>query len=115
MYIHFHYDEEGYHLLANYFKQTVIEKMPYIERITERILFLKREVDLHASAEVTKIPDVMAIREKSAQFGQNNDCDYICGPEIHHPCRIGLKKLFEDLVADEERLSTSMMFNWIAC
>ncbi|HOL96679.1 MAG TPA: ferritin-like domain-containing protein, partial [bacterium] len=52
MYFHFHCDDQGYDLLAALFKRTAIEEMLHIERIAERILFLKGDVILKASAEV---------------------------------------------------------------
>ncbi len=52
MYFHFHCDDQGYDLLAGLFKRTAIEEMVHIERIAERILYLKSDVVLHASSEV---------------------------------------------------------------
>ena len=51
MYFHFHCDDQGYDLLALLFKQTAIEEMLHIERLAERILFLKGEVEIAASAQ----------------------------------------------------------------
>ena len=44
MYFHFHCDDQGYLLLAGLFKRTAIEEMLHIEKLAERILFLKGEV-----------------------------------------------------------------------
>ena len=55
MYFHFHCDDQGLDLLAGLFKRTAIEEMVHIERLAERILFLKGEVLLTAADEVEKI------------------------------------------------------------
>ena len=41
MYFHFHLDDQGFGPLALLYKRTAIEEMMHIERIAERILFLK--------------------------------------------------------------------------
>ena len=48
MYFHFHCDDLGYDLLSNLFRRTAIEEMMHIERLAERILFLKGEVEMKA-------------------------------------------------------------------
>ena len=68
MYFHFHCDDQGYDLLAALFKQTAIEEMLHAERLAERILFLKADVEMRASGEVTKIHDVA----RDAQAGKGN-------------------------------------------
>lgn len=58
MYFHFHCDDQGYDLLAGLFRRTAIEEMMHIEKLAERILFLKGEVEMEASHKVEKIHDV---------------------------------------------------------
>ena len=50
MYFHFHCDDQGYDLLAGLFKRTAIEEMLHVERLAERILFLKGEVEMTVAA-----------------------------------------------------------------
>ena len=57
MYFHFHCDDQGYDLLAGLFKRTAIEEMLHVERLAERILFLKGEVEMKLSGEIQKIND----------------------------------------------------------
>jgi len=104
MYYHFLCDDQGLDLLASLFKRTAIEEMLHIERLAERILFLKGEVELAASAEVEKIQDVQAMiewackaEEKTIQDynGFANDCSAHADSQS--------KRLFEDLIVDEER------------
>ncbi|MFZ5830982.1 MAG: ferritin-like domain-containing protein [Planctomycetota bacterium] len=104
MYFHFHCDDQGYDLLAGLFRRTAIEEMLHIERLAERILFLKGEVALVASAEVKKIHEVEEMLKLARKMEEGSALDYNrwaneCGANADSVS----KKLFEDLVADEER------------
>lgn len=104
MYFHFQCDDQGYDLLALLFKRTAIEEMLHIERLAERILFLKGEVDLKASTEVKKINTVKEMLEMGAQMEQSSVRDYnLWANECSANADSASKKLFEDLVLDEER------------
>lgn len=102
MYFHFHCDDQGLDLLANLFRRTAIEEMMHIERIAERILFLKGDVDLVPEQPVAKIQDIQQMLEKAKQMEQGsirqyNEWAVAVGSDS------ATRKLFEDLVADEER------------
>jgi bacterioferritin len=104
MYFHFHCDDQGYDLLAGLFRQTAIEEMLHIERLAERILFLKGEVNLVAAAAVNKIHVVEEMLKLARKMEEESALAYNrwaneCGA---HADSVS-KKLFEDLVADEER------------
>lgn len=104
MYFHFHCDDQGFDLLAGLFKQTAIEEMLHIERLAERILFLKGEVELVASAKVKQLHEVKEMLTLAKDMEQQSALDYNrwaneCGANADSVS----KKLFEDLVADEER------------
>ena len=104
MYFHFHCDDQGYDLLAGLFKRTAIEEMLHIERLAERALFLKGEVEMSASADVEKIHDVRKMLERAAEMEASSQKDYNrwaneCGANADSAS----KRLFEDLVVDEER------------
>ncbi len=103
MYFHFHLDDQGYDLLAGLFKKTAIEEMLHVERLAERILFLKGEVEMVNSEAVEKIHDVGKMLEKACQMEQSSVMDY---NKWANECAANAdsvsKKLFEDLVADEE-------------
>jgi len=104
MYFHFHCDDQGYDLLANLFKRTAIDEMMHVEQLAERILFLKGEVELKASDEVKKIHTVKEMLVMAGQSEENAIKDY---NRWANECAANAdsvsKKLFEDLVADEER------------
>jgi len=104
MYFHFHCDDQGYDLLAGLFKRTAIEEMLHIERLAERILFLKGEVEIVASGQVQKIHVVGDMLTLARQMEEHSALDYNrwaneCGANADSVS----KKLFEDLVTDEER------------
>ncbi len=104
MYFHFLCDDMGYDLLAGLFKRTAIEEMQHIERLAERILFLKGEVEMLASSEVKKIHEVKEMLDLAAQMETASAQSY---NEWANECSKNAdsvsKTLFEDLVRDEER------------
>ncbi|MEG2666729.1 MAG: ferritin-like domain-containing protein, partial [Bacteroidales bacterium] len=55
MYFHFHCDDQNYDLLSGLFRRTAIQEMMHVERLAERVLFLKGEVDMKMSGEVKKV------------------------------------------------------------
>jgi bacterioferritin len=104
MYFHFHCDDQGFDLLAALFKKTAIEEMLHVETLAERILFLGGEVEMKASAEVSKVTDVEKMLEMAKKMEEQSALDYNrfaneCGANADSVT----KKLFEDLVVDEER------------
>ena len=104
MYFHFHCDDQAYDLLADLFKKTAIEEMLHIERLADRILFLGGEVELVAAHEVDKIHDVRKMLEKGKEMEEYSVMTY---NKFANECSANAdsasKKLFEDLVLDEER------------
>ena len=103
MYFHFHCDDQGYDLLANLFRRTAIDEMLHIEKLSERILFLKGDVEMVPAAEVKKTRDVKAMLELAAKMapdtlGEYNHWANECSKNEDSVS----KKLFEDLVAEEE-------------
>lgn len=104
MYFHFHCDDQGYDLLANLFKRTAIQEMVHVEKLAERILFLKGEVDMKLAGEVKKVKDVREMLEMAAQMEATSAQEY---NEWANECAQNAdavsKKLFEELVAEEER------------
>src|SRR4030042_1529197 len=76
MYFHFHCDDQGLDLLANLFKRTAIQEMLHIERLSERILFLKGDVEMVAASEVKKIHNVDGMLKQAAQMEDERAKDY---------------------------------------
>ena len=104
MYFHFHCDDQGYDLLAGLFKRIAIEEMIHVEKLAERILFLKGEVEMNVSGDVKKIHDVKQMLELAGKMETSSADDY---NKWANECAANAdsvsKKLFETLVEDEER------------
>ncbi len=104
MYFHFHCDDLGYELLSNLFKRTAIEEMMHAEKLAERILFLKGEVEMKVSHAVQKIHDVKKMLEIAAGMETGSVKDYNeWANECSKNADSASKKVFEALVDDEER------------
>ncbi len=104
MYFHFHCDDQGYDLLAGLFRKTSIEEMRHVEMAAERILFLGGDVEMKPSQEVEKITDVrdmlvMARKMEEESVHEYNEWANLASQNSDAATR----KIFEDLVADEER------------
>ena len=103
MYFHFHCDDQGYDLLANLFKRTAIEEMMHIEKLSERILFLKGDVEMKASESVVKTHGVKEMLEIATKMETASARDYNhWANECSKNEDSVSKKLFEALVADQE-------------
>jgi len=104
MYFHFHCDDQGYDLMAALFKRTAIEEMIHVERLSERILFLNGEVELKAGWDVVKEHDVSKMLDMAREMEEKSAMAYNrWANECAANADSASKKLFEDLVTDEER------------
>ncbi len=104
MYFHFHCDDQGYDLLAGLFKRTAIDEMIHIEKLAERILFLKGDVKLNAASEVLNITEIKEMLEQASKMEQESARDYnLWANECSANADSVSKSVFESLVLDEER------------
>ncbi len=104
MYFHFRCDDMGYDLLSSLFKKTAIEEMLHVEKLADRILFLKGEVEMKVSGETQKVHDVKKMLEIGAQMEEGSVRDYnLWANECSAKADSASKKIFEELVLDEER------------
>jgi len=104
MYFHFHAEDQGYELLAGLFMRTAIEEMEHIELCAERVLFLGGDVEMVASMEVEKIQDPVEMLAKARGMEEESVQDYNrWANECSQNNDAGSRKVFEGLVADEER------------
>ena len=104
MYFHFHCDDLGYDLLSSLFKRTAIEEMMHVEKLADRILFLKGEIEMIVAEPVKKIHDVKKMLEMAASMETGSAKDYNnWANECSKNADSVSKKLFELLVEDEER------------
>lgn len=103
MYFHFRCDDMGYDLLSNLFRRTAIAEMMHVERLSERILFLKGEVEMKPAGDVHKIHDVEAMLQRAMDMETGSVEDY---NKWANECAAAsdsvTKKLFEQLVGEEE-------------
>ena len=103
MYWHFHLDDQDLAPLAGLLKRTAIVEMGHIEKLAERILFLKGDVKMVASGAVRAIQEPEEILAHAAQMEQGSALDYNkAAIECSKNADAVSKQLFETLVADEE-------------
>jgi len=104
MYFHFRLDDLGYKPLASMFKRIAIEEMIHVERFAERILFLGGEVEMEIADPVEKIHDALKMLEKAQEMERQAQVDYNQRAlECSKNADSGTKKIFDELVDDEER------------
>jgi bacterioferritin len=103
MYWHFHLDDQGFGPLAAMFKRIAIMEMGHVERLADRILFLKGDVEMVAAGPVQKITDVQKILAKASAMEQTAVSSYNqFALQCSENADAASKQLFEALVNDEE-------------
>jgi bacterioferritin len=104
LYFHFHCHHQGYHLLAGLFRRTAIEEMLHIERIAERILFMKGDLKLAAAEPVLEVKDTTAMLQRARSMEEQCIRDYSRWAEASGAAADAVsQRLFQSLLADEER------------
>ena len=104
MYFHFHLNDQGFVPLSLLFKQIAIQEMGHVERLAERILFLKGDVEMVSAGPVEKITDAQKILAKAAEMEQAGVASYNqAAIQCAQNADAVSKQLFESLVSDEER------------
>jgi bacterioferritin len=103
MYFHFRCDDMGYELLSELFRRVAIQEMMHVERLAERILFLKGEVEMVPSGPVAKLTDPAEMLKKAVDMETATVSDYnLWAQECSAALDSASKKLFEQLVEEEE-------------
>jgi bacterioferritin len=103
MYFHFHLDDQGYELLSFLFKRTAIQEMGHVETLAERILFLDGEVTMQVAEDVKLVHDVADMLDVARKMEASSARDYNAwANECSANADAVSKKIFENLVADEE-------------
>ena len=104
MYFHFHLDDQSLLPLSQLFKRTAIEEMMHVEKLADRVLFLKGEVEMTPAGPVEKITDPKGMLLKAMAMEEGSQIDY---NNAANTCSANAdsvsKQLFEGLTADEER------------
>jgi bacterioferritin len=104
MYFHFHLDDQGLGPLSVLFKRVAIQEMGHVERLAERILFLKGDVNMKTAGEVERILEPERMLAKAVQMEEEsaksyNNAALQCGANADSVS----KQMFEQLVQDEEQ------------
>jgi bacterioferritin len=103
MYWHFHLDDQGFGPLAALLKRTAIVEMGHVEKLAERILFLKGDVQMEPAGKIQAITEPADILAKTAGMEQQSARDYNkFALECSAAADSVSKQIFETLVADEE-------------
>ena len=103
MYYHFLCENLGYMPLAGVFKRISIVEMIHVEKLAERILFLKGDIIMKLSGPVQYIHDVEGMLKSSRQLEQTARDHYnLWAKEADENEDLGTKTLFEDLLRQEE-------------
>ena len=103
MYWHFHLADQGFGPLSAMFRRIAIVEMMHIERLAERILFLKGDVNMVASASTERITEPDAIVKRASEMEQEAVVMYNeFAVECTKVADSASKQLFESLVNDEE-------------
>jgi len=103
MYFHFHCNDQGFDLLSMMFERIAIAEMLHAERLAERILFLKGDVEMMASMAVQKVHDVKTMLGIARGMEEAAIRDYnVWANECAANADSVSKALFESLVVDEE-------------
>jgi bacterioferritin len=103
MYWHFHLDDQGFGPLAALLKRTAIAEMGHIEKLAERILFLRGDVRMVPAGQVQPIVEPADILTRAAEMEQESARDYNKSAlECSANADAVSKQIFEALVAEEE-------------
>lgn len=104
MYFHFHLADQGFGPLSALFRRIAIEEMGHVERLAERILFLKGDVEMALAGPVEPITDAEAMLRKAAAMEDASAAGYNqFALECAAAADSASKQIFEQLVQDEER------------
>ena len=103
MYFHFHLDDQGFAPLSGLFKRIAVQEMGHVERLAERILFLKGDVKMELAGPVEQIRDAEKMVARAAEMEDQSAADYNkWALECSANADSASKQMFEGLVADEE-------------
>jgi bacterioferritin len=104
MYWHFHLDDQGFGPLSAMFRRIAIEEMLHVEKLAERILFLKGDVVMVPAGPVERITEAEAIVKRAAEMEHEATEIYNQFSQLSAQNADAIsKQVFEALVGDEER------------
>lgn len=103
MYWHFHLADQGFGPLAVMFKRIAIQEMGHVERLAERIIFLKGDVEIVAAGLTEKVTDPQKMLAQAAAMEREAVSVYNkFALQAGQSADAATKQVFEALVNDEE-------------
>ena len=103
MYWHFHLADQGFGPLATLFRRIAIQEMGHVERLAERIIFLKGDVEMVAAGPTEKVTDPQKMLAKAAAMEREAVTVYNqFALQAGQSADAATKQVFEALVNDEE-------------
>jgi bacterioferritin len=103
LYFCFHLDDQGFQPLAKLFKRIAIQEMGHLDKLAERVLFLKGDIEMVPAGPVEKISQPEAILQKAMAMEEDGIKSYNASAlECGENADSASKQLFEGLVRDEE-------------
>jgi bacterioferritin len=103
MYWHFHLADQGFGPLAAMFKRIAIQEMGHVERLAERIIFLKGDVEMVAAGPTEKVTEPQKMLAKAAAMEQEAVSVYNqFALQAGQSADVATRQVFEALVNDEE-------------
>jgi len=82
LYFHFHLDDQGFSPLAGLFKRIAVQEMGHVERLAERILFLKGDVTMALAGPVEQITEADKMVACAARMEEQSAADYNMGADV---------------------------------
>jgi bacterioferritin len=103
MYFHFHLEDQGYAQLSALFSRTGIQEMGHVEALAERIIFLGGDVVMKTAFDTKPVQEVAEMLEMASKMEEESAMDYNRWANESGANNDSVtKKIFEQLVADEE-------------
>jgi bacterioferritin len=103
MYWHFHLADQGFSPLATMFKRIAIQEMGHVERLAERIIFLKGDVEMVVAGPTEKVIDPGKMLAKAAAMEREAVTVYNqFALQAAQSADAATRQVFEGLVNDEE-------------
>jgi bacterioferritin len=104
LYFHFHCDDQGQELFSKLFKQTAIDEMQHVEKLAERILFLKGDVEMQTIQKVEKIKSAKDMMLQASRMELQSLKDYnVWAKECSELSDAVSRQLLKSLASEEEK------------
>ncbi|MEG1622985.1 MAG: ferritin-like domain-containing protein [Alistipes sp.] len=104
IYFHVYCENMGYKYLATMWRNTSIAEMRHIEELSERILFLKGDVELNPAFLTKQIHNTKEMLQMAVKLEQSTIDEYNASSKICDEVRdAGSQHLFRELLEEEEK------------